>query len=1116
MTRYIKHTYPLLLVFMTIVFHGCVDDGLGFSDNFRDGETTVSLEASFSPFSEGDLTRASGTDGKILDKLNDLCILVYDKDGILLKDRDGKEYINEINLNDYTVADVERDDTNASNGASAETTTKSVNGISLTLPFGEYYIVAVANIKGGTMEFLQNNKTDCNTLDGLRGMKMEWDSSDIANNGEMLGYFASENADPPRSSSSFQKVQINRPGIKLRAWLRRCASKITIDFDGSGLRENIYVYIKEARIYDITKNCTLGFGAASSNNENETDYNNSAQKKEDLLENESNNQSISYLTDKENPDTESKNIEYISWPCITKGDPYLNGQENFHNEDANALYFYENMQGDLPEGESKIPHFDINTGSVAGADIKKDGKEFGTYIEVVAHYKSNDNSNLADYDIKYRFMIGKDVTVNCDAERNYHYKLTLRLRGNGNDYDWHIDYNEEPGFDVPNPWYVSYLYNHDATLPFKYIPPEGYEVTGMKAEITENPWYPTGLGVEDLNDSKKPLTSTTPSGDNPDPYKNPDNRDPGNGFLSLRQTDKIVITDIDASGNTFPGYNKGAHNINNQYYTGANGGMASDRRIYMEDKIIKDDAQGEIDKFSYKKDGEKYSFSIPLFTRAKIMVKQTGYSGNNPFVGYQRVARVKITATIRKIGGTETLTKDADINVVQVRRVVNPKGVYRKNGNFAPFHVRMMYLSSDEADAKFEIIKSRGPWKAEIIGDANFITLDGKQTTSGSTGSDIDFNIRFNRMSTGNKNAVVRIKYHNYTCTHLIFVRQGYAPQDIAYEGKQYPLVGEGENAIPTTTSTTTKWNTFNMISKNLMASDPRDEGSLFKFGNSEDPIDAINNAYSHGGVEFYTTPTDNEFIDQTPEEFQITDENGNFKSTKKTWSGIKSNDNGFDRDGLTDETTKTATVRDFEQLYLSDHVQFGYGVLYADGATETQSDINMAYGWYRRDTSPEANEKGMRGVFAYYWNRDKPTDSYNGRNIFFPIGRSGFGHRKQGYYISVWGTKNYLEDEKNINKGILRYASTSFEPKSSLFSKDAPLFVSLYRKTGAVYWARNKVKPGKFLQWNATTDTNDGAIAYALDFNYFTFDVNVLYYANTGGGQDACFVRTVTRSGND
>lgn len=44
MTRYIKHTYPLLLVFMTIVFHGCVDDGLGFSDNFRDGEQLSRLK----------------------------------------------------------------------------------------------------------------------------------------------------------------------------------------------------------------------------------------------------------------------------------------------------------------------------------------------------------------------------------------------------------------------------------------------------------------------------------------------------------------------------------------------------------------------------------------------------------------------------------------------------------------------------------------------------------------------------------------------------------------------------------------------------------------------------------------------------------------------------------------------------------------------------------------------------------------------------------------------------------------------------------------------------------------------------------------------------------------
>ena len=29
------------------------------------------------------------------------------------------------------------------------------------------------------------------------------------------------------------------------------------------------------------------------------------------------------------------------------------------------------------------------------------------------------------------------------------------------------------------------------------------------------------------------------------------------------------------------------------------------------------------------------------------------------------------------------------------------------------------------------------------------------------------------------RNAVVRIKYHNYTCTHLIFVRRGYDPREL-------------------------------------------------------------------------------------------------------------------------------------------------------------------------------------------------------------------------------------------------------------------------------------------------------------------------------------------------
>ncbi len=45
----------------------------------------------------------------------------------------------------------------------------------------------------------------------------------------------------------------------------------------------------------------------------------------------------------------------------------------------------------------------------------------------------------------------------------------------------------------------------------------------------------------------------------------------------------------------------------------------------------------------------------------------------------------------------------------------------------------------------------------------------------------------------------------------------------------------------------------------------------------------------------------------------------------------------------------------------------------------------------------PTERKKGMRGVFMYYWDATKPDDSYTGKNIFFPIGRSGYGHRKQG-----------------------------------------------------------------------------------------------------------------------
>lgn len=62
-------------------------------------------------------------------------------------------------------------------------------------------------------------------------------------------------------------------------------------------------------------------------------------------------------------------------------------------------------------------------------------------------------------------MLGKNADDDYNAERNFHYKLTMRFQGNANDVDWHIDYNEEPGIYVPNPYFISYLYDHSMCCP---------------------------------------------------------------------------------------------------------------------------------------------------------------------------------------------------------------------------------------------------------------------------------------------------------------------------------------------------------------------------------------------------------------------------------------------------------------------------------------------------------------------------------------------------------------------------------------------------------------------------------------------------------------------------
>ena len=195
-----------------------------------------------------------------------------------------------------------------------------------------------------------------------------------------------------------------------------------------------------------------------------------------------------------------------------------------HTPDELSLFFYENMQG-LGKDKRQYPELDGDgnpTGAVKDDDILKDDKPCGTYVEVKAFYRSRDGV-VSNGDITYRFMLGKNVIDDYNAERNYHYKLTLHFNGKANDYDWHIDYNEEPGIKVPIPYYyVPYMYNQSMVYPVTII---GELEGDLEAEIIRSDWGPSTLdnpgeivaGLEYYSDTAKVVGNG-----------------PWHGFLSLR------------------------------------------------------------------------------------------------------------------------------------------------------------------------------------------------------------------------------------------------------------------------------------------------------------------------------------------------------------------------------------------------------------------------------------------------------------------------------------------------------------------------------------------------------------------------------------------------------
>lgn len=1025
MKHFVRH---IILFLMIATVTSCYDEFMK-EENIGEGKASISATLDFKPMSSAlSRTRAAGD---ALKDISSLHVLLYNKDKNLIKN---------WTIESYTETDENRGNNDAENGSSAETSTKRATfKLPEEIGFGKYYMYAVANIP----DLLTNSAYSeaIKTVDGLKNIPLTWDSEDVANNGQMIGFFTKSSA--PALSVADESLIVNEKSVKLHAWLRRAASKVTVAFDGSKLKEGVFIYLQSVQIKDIPSQCYLG----KENNVGKEGYTLAVPENgPDMIDGEI----ITY-----HEGDMAEDFEYGEGCAdhrVTVGTPHFGS----HDETAPALYFYENMQGagdNMPDKRQDADNDGIL--DFPGLPDKpeypkyrpKDNVPYGTYIEVHAHYISNNSERLGNGHIIYRFMLGQDVKKDYNAKRNCHYKLTLKFKNFANEADWHIEYEEpEPGVMTPEPYYISYLYNHSMMYPIK-VNTGGRKIEYIKAEILENNWAP-------YNASSDIYYTGAPNGV----------AAPWNGFLSLHKTTETVLYE-NKIGSNEQYYNTVPKRGEREYKDFVLLGGITSKEFTTENSEPDDKYRVE----KHPTEANTYNIYIPMYTRAKQMISTTGYTGNNPYVAYQRKARVKITTKLE--GLNEVFTNE--VPIYQVRRVVNPKGIYRSLKNNKSFHVVLKRLPR-ENDQMFKTFQSEGQWKAYVVKETNgkgiTLSVTDPNTTElkddpeygkaiyGKTGSVIDFNVNFEQSSDNlseNRYAIIRVEYHNYTCQHLIFVRQGDNPDDLVAGG--------------------VKWYAMNMKTTSELASNPLDEGSLFKFGNWSHPIDALSNK----------NPRE-PWINVTPEDFKVYPEDGLTNAATgdiMEWTDITQSNttDGFGNPQM--ENARVATGADFWELRNS-YIEQGYGVLYGDDATETADDIVEAYGY---DYVHNKSGRGMRGCFAY--NRE------TGKNLFFPIGASGYGHRKQNY-TATWG------DPETLN-GVLRYAAG----RTKLYSPDTekrPLFYDIYKRPGGIYWLNAEIPQNYF--------TPTDGVSLGWDINYFSFDFNFISKGNLirSDGSDACFVRCV------
>lgn len=430
----------ILTVLSLLLSTSCQDDIGYFSGEIPEGESVVQFKLNFKDFTP---TLESRSAGDAIKSINKLWIVIYNSE-------DGSLFLKRNVTGDFTI----KSNTRPDGKPQAETETGHAE-FRTKLPNGRYRIYAVANMDIADL--------DVTTEDNLRSLQAEWIQDNVQENSEMFGWFSNTDNDIPNHGFEAEEVIVAPGKTSIHAWLYRLASKVTVAFDGSGLKEGVSIYVKKLRIKNIPRSCYLG--------------------KDNKAENESN----LYKTGEEVEYSSSTAYDSSHETLISKDIPFYPRKQEIgddgkitwikdpdsHSEtNPNSLFFYENMQGKGPDKRQS----DIDNNGILDELYPYDTMSEATYIEVETHYVSTNPQRPGVCDITYRFMLGQDITTDYNARRNCHYKLTLHLNGFADEPDWRIDYVTRLNVSEPRP--VNYQ--------GKYFQPDGETANQGNTFINEN------------------------------------------------------------------------------------------------------------------------------------------------------------------------------------------------------------------------------------------------------------------------------------------------------------------------------------------------------------------------------------------------------------------------------------------------------------------------------------------------------------------------------------------------------------------------------------------------------------------------------------------------------